>query len=268
VASPIASPVEEASPTPTTASATPNPEQAMATVTATYKSFKDVTLKAAHMSESDFRNLIVRPAIAREKVAAALDAQVGQSTEQVHAAHILVGTKDLADQIYQQVTQPGANFEQIAKDQSEDSTTVPNGGDLGWIAKGEMVPAFESVVFSTPPGQISQPFQTQYGWHIVKVYEKDPNRAMTDAQITAVQTQVLQEWVQTNRSAMKITTEAAPTPTPAVETFQPPADAPPTPTATVEPAASPVEEASPVAASPVASPVASPIASPVATPAA
>ncbi|MBN9012212.1 MAG: peptidyl-prolyl cis-trans isomerase, partial [Rhizobiales bacterium] len=143
---------------------------------------------------------------------------------------------------------------------------APNGGALGWIAKGEMVPAFESVVFSTPPGQISQPFQTQYGWHIVKVYAKDPNRAMTSEQITAVQTQVLQEWVQTNRSGMKITSEAVPTPTPAVETFQPPADAPPTPTATVEPAASPV--ASPVAASPIASPVVSPIASPAASPAA
>ena len=149
-----------------------SPRQAQATVTATYSSFKIVSFKTAHMSESDFRRLIVKPAIAREKVKAALDNQIGQSAEQVHAAHILVGTKDLAETIYQQLQQPGANFEQIAKDQSEDATTAPNGGDLGWVAKGEMVPDFERVAFATAPGQISQPFQTKYGWHIVKSLRK------------------------------------------------------------------------------------------------
>jgi PPIC-type peptidyl-prolyl cis-trans isomerase-like protein len=257
VGSPAASPV--ASETPTVGAATPNPEEAQSTVTATYKSFKDVSLKTAHMSESDFRRLIVKPAIAREKVKAALDDQIGQSGEQEHVAHILVDTKDLAESIYQQLQQPGANFEQIAKDQSEDSTTAPNGGDLGWVAKGEMVPEFEQVAFATAPGQISQPFQTKYGWHIVKVYEKDPNRPMTAAQLTAVQAQALTTWVAQQKASMKITSEAVPTATPATTTFSPPADAPPTPTATVE-AASPVAgEASPVA-SPVASPAASPAA--------
>lgn len=255
-ATPAASPQAAGSQTATASAATPNPEQAQATVTATYKSFKNVTLKTAHMSDSDFKRLIVRPAVAREKVTAAIDAQVGQSAEQIHAAHILVGTKDLADTVYKQVTQPGANFEQIAKDQSEDATTAPNGGDLGWIAKGEMIPAFESVAFATAPGQISQPFQTRYGWHIVKVYQKVPNRAMTAAQLAEVQKQTLDAWVASNRSAMKITSEAVPTPTPAVETFAPPAGAPPTPAATVQPAASP-------GASPVASPAGSPVATPI-----
>ena len=231
-----------------------------------------LSLKTAHMSESDFRRLIVKPAIAREKVKAALDDQIGQSTEQVHAAHILVDTKDLADSIYQQLQQPGANFEQIAKDQSEDATTAPNGGDLGWVAKGEMVPDFEQVAFATEPGQISQPFQTKYGWHIVKIYEKDPNRPMTAAQLTDVQAQALTTWVDQQKASMKITSEAVPTATPATSTFSPPADAPPTPTATTEaaspvageasPIASPVTPASPSAASPVAGPAASPVASP------
>ena len=273
VGSPAASPVAAGSVTPTAAPATPDPAQAMATVTATYKSFKNVTLKTAHMSESDFRRLIVKPAIAREKVKAALNNQVGQSGEQVRVAHILVDTKDLADKIYAQTQQPGANFEQIAKDQSVDPTTAPNGGALGWVAKGEMVPEFEKVAFSTEPGQISQPFRTKYGWHIVKVYEKDPNRPMTAAQLTSVQSQTLTNWIAVQKASMKITSEAVATATPATSTFSPPADAPPTPTATVAAAASPVAspvsnpEASPVAASPVAaSPAASPIASPAASP--
>ncbi len=278
VGSPVASPVADASATATVAPATPNPKQAQATVTATYKSFKDVSLKTAHMSESDFRRLIVMPALAREKVKAALDDKIGQSGEQVHAGHILVGTKDLADTIYQQLQQPGANFEQIAKDQSEDATTAPNGGDLGWIAKGQMVPEFEAVAFATDTGQISKPFQTKYGWHIVKIYAKDPNRAMTTDQLTAVQTQTLTTWVATEKASMKISSEAVPTATPATSTFSPPVGAPPTPTATTEAAASPVaEETSPVASpavrdeaspvtgagTPIASPVGSPSASPV-----
>jgi len=256
IGSPGASPVIVTD-TPTISAATPNPEQAQATVSATYKSFKDVSLKTAHMSESDFRRLIVMPAIARDKVKAAINDQVGQSGSQVHAAHILVDTKDLANKIYQQLQKPGANFEQIAKDQSEDATTAPTGGDLGWIAKGEMVAAFENVAFSTATGQMSAPFQTKYGWHIVKIYAADPNRAMTANQLTAVQTQTLTEWVAAQKTGMKIMSEAVPTATPATSKFSPPAGAPPTPTATVAPAASPVaNEASPVvAASPAASPV-------------
>ena len=151
-----------------------------------------------------------------------------------------------------------------------------------------MDPAFDQVAFATDPGQISKPFQTKYGWHIVKVYAKDPNRPMTDAQLSAVQSNALDAWVASNRATMKISSEAVATATPAVAQFAPPADAPPTPTATVETAASPVASpvteaspvtgASPVAASPEAvvspsaaptspaSPAANPAASPMASP--
>ena len=251
---PVASPVTTE--TPAASASTPNPDEAEATVTATYKSFKDVSLKTAHMSENDFRRLIVKPAIARERVKAALDDQIGQSGEQVRVSHILVDTKDLAASIYQQLQQPGADFAQIARDQSEDSTTAPNGGELGWVAKGEMVPEFEAVAFQTEPSQISQPFQTKYGWHIIKVDAKEANRPMTTAQLTEVQKETLANWVASEKAAMKVTSEAVPTATPSTATFSPPADAPPTPTATVAPEASPIGgEASPVASPAATEPI-------------
>lgn len=209
------------------------------------------------MTKADFIRLIVRPAIAKQRIDDKLTADIGQSAEQVHAAHILVDTKDLADAIYQQVTQPGADFEQAAKDQSIDSSTAPNGGDLGWFTRGQMVDAFDQTAFSTQAGQISQPVQTEFGWHIIKVYDHQQNRAMTDDQISSLKQSTIKKWLDGKKAAMKIRSDVKPTATASgPQNFVPPPGAPPTPTATSEvPVASPpaIEEpASPAAASPVA----------------
>ena len=274
-ASPVGSP--EASPVASvteTVQPTPNQTQAVQTAEAGFKSYKDTVFDLTHMSDDDYVRLIVKPALARQQVEDALLKDVGQTAPQVHAEHILVDTKDLADQIYAEL-QAGANFEETAKEQSNDTATAENGGDLGWFTKGQMVKEFEDVAFSLQPGQISQPFQTQYGWHIVKVLETDPDRAMTDQQLTQYRDAIVKNWVDGQKADMNIKSKVVPTPTPAVQSFVPPPDAPALPTATIEaasPEASPVEEASPVVAgspvsgSPVASPAGgSPVASPVVT---
>jgi parvulin-like peptidyl-prolyl isomerase len=276
-ASPAGSPVSPATPigeaSPTTEPATPNPTEAIQTAEANYGNYRDAVFGVAHLSRSDYANLIARPAVARQKIEDQLLKDVGQTAPQVHAAHILVDTKDLADSIYAQL-QAGANFEQTAKEQSNDTATAENGGDLGWFARGQMVKPFEDVAFSLQPGQISQPFQTQYGWHILKVYETDPDRALTDQQLQQYKDSIVSRWLDDRKAAMKISSKVEPTPTPAVSSFVPPPDAPPLPTETPtsEPQASPVaspvdsdQQATPIA-SPIASPVGSPVASPVASP--
>jgi len=279
VASPGASPVEQASPfgSPEAASPvatesvapTPNPTQAIETATAGYGTYKDNVFDVTHMSDSDYRRLMVRPALARQKVSDVLLKDVGQSAPQVHAQHILVDTKDLADSIYQQIL-AGADFAETAKQQSNDTGTAENGGDLGWFTHGQMVDEFDQVAFSLQPGQISEPFQTQYGWHIVKVLETDPNRAMTDQQLTQYRDSIVQDWVDAQKASMRIKSKVEPTPTPAVSSFVPPPDAPPLPTAAPSEMASPIAAASPVGdASPIgeASPVGSPVGPPIASPA-
>ena len=91
--------------------------------------------------------------------------------EEVHAAHILMETKEQADAIYQQL-KSGADFTQLAKEKSIDPSAKNNGGDLGFFSRGKMIPEFQDVAFKLKPGEISRPVQTQYGWHVIKLMEK------------------------------------------------------------------------------------------------
>jgi parvulin-like peptidyl-prolyl isomerase len=257
-ASPIASP--EASPT-QAISPTPNPDQAMQTAQAGFDSYSDSVLDQAHMSRSDYYRLIARPQVARERVRDSLTADIGQTADQVHAEHILVATEELANQIFQDVTTGGQNFEDVAREKSTDTSTAPNGGDLGWFTRGVMVSAFEDAAFSTGSGQIHAPVQTQFGWHIIKVLESQSNRALTDEQISQLQDSTVNKWLDQRKTDLKVESAVDPTPTPATQTFVPPVDAPLPPTATLE--ASP--QASPVAVG-ASSPVASPVSETGATP--
>jgi peptidyl-prolyl cis-trans isomerase D len=84
------------------------------------------------------------------------------------------------DALYTQL-EGGAEFEQLAKDNSEDASNAPKGGDLDWFGKDRMVPEFTEVAFATEPGKYSKPFRTQYGWHIVKVDEKKEGKTVEEA---------------------------------------------------------------------------------------
>jgi peptidyl-prolyl cis-trans isomerase D len=107
-----------------------------------------------------------------------------QVPNRVHPEHILlmtVGnktdaeieeTKKKAEDILKQARK-GAKFEDLAKKFSEDPGSKEKGGDLGWITQGQTVAEFEKTAFSLNPGQISDLVKTQYGFHIIKVLEKE-----------------------------------------------------------------------------------------------
>ncbi|HEU5046475.1 MAG TPA: peptidylprolyl isomerase [Rickettsiales bacterium] len=88
--------------------------------------------------------------------------------EEVHALHILVKTKEEAEALEKKLKK-GANFEELAKKNSTDPSSVNNGGDLGWFTKDKMVPEFSQAAFSLKPGQVSDPIKSDFGWHIIKV---------------------------------------------------------------------------------------------------
>lgn len=213
--------------------ATPNAEEARATAEAGYQQFRDSLFDDAHLSRADYERLIARPRAARAKVESELAAQVGQSAEQVHAAHILVETRDLAQEIFTRVTEGGTDFGQVAGEQSTDDATAANGGDLGWFAREEMVQPFSDAAFALTPGEISEPVETPFGWHIVRVLEHDPDRALTDQQIDAIESARTERWLADRKAEMSISSDIEPTP--AAASFQPPAEAPPAPTPAVAP---------------------------------
>lgn len=100
---------------------------------------------------------------------------------QVRARHILrlfprkklisdaekAAVKAKIDSIYELV-KAGGNFEELAKEFSEDPGSARRGGDLGYFSRGRMVPEFENVSFKLANGEYSEPFETSYGWHIVQ----------------------------------------------------------------------------------------------------
>ncbi|MFA7614088.1 MAG: peptidylprolyl isomerase, partial [Candidatus Caldatribacteriota bacterium] len=95
--------------------------------------------------------------------------------EEVKARHILIRGDDdnalkRAEKIRSSLT--AKNFVQIAKKETEDETGKDNGGDLGWFAKGRMVPEFEEEAFKLKKGQISSPVKTPFGYHLILVEDK------------------------------------------------------------------------------------------------
>jgi len=78
-----------------------------------------------------------------------------------------------AESVYKDLT-TGGDFEKLAKRISEDSGSAVQGGDLGWSRRGQMVPAFDEMMFLLPPGQISPIVETQFGYHIIRVDRVQP----------------------------------------------------------------------------------------------
>lgn len=103
-----------------------------------------------------------------------------QLVEQTHVSHILIETSAIMsdeqavaklNKIRNRIQQ-GADFAQEAKENSDDIGSMLKGGDMGWTSPGMFVPAFEEVMAKTNIGAISEPFHSQFGWHILKVVDR------------------------------------------------------------------------------------------------
>ena len=93
------------------------------------------------------------------------------ANHEVNASHILVKTEEEAIEIRKQLLK-GASFEEMARKYSICPSGASNGGNLGFFGKGIMVPEFEKAAFALSVGEISQPVQTQFGYHIIKIIDK------------------------------------------------------------------------------------------------
>ncbi|WP_209598958.1 peptidylprolyl isomerase [Ruegeria sp. HKCCSP351] len=112
-----------------------------------------------------------------EAIQAAYDAQYNDfaGEDEFEASHILVETEEQANDLKAQLDD-GADFAELARAHST-GPSGPNGGALGWFGKGQMVPEFETAVVALEKGQVSDPVQTQFGWHVVKLNDKRKTEA-------------------------------------------------------------------------------------------
>jgi peptidyl-prolyl cis-trans isomerase D len=111
------------------------------------------------------------------------DIQQYQVPNRVHVQHVLLMTVGKTDAEVEEIRQKaedvlkqarkGAKFDELAKRYSEDPGTKDKGGDLGFITQGQTVPEFEKTAFTLPKGSISDLVKTQYGFHIIKVLDKE-----------------------------------------------------------------------------------------------
>jgi peptidyl-prolyl cis-trans isomerase C len=142
----------------------------MPSVTRRVNAARDRVLASAFMEER------IDEAVTPETVERLYNAQsdVTRLGDEVRASHIVVETGEQADEILALI-KGGADFAELARERSIDKSTAAYGGDLGWFTRAMMTPALSKAAFSTRTGEVAAPFQTEFGWHILKVAGRRPS---------------------------------------------------------------------------------------------
>jgi len=127
-----------------------------------------------------------------------------QQGESVRASHILVSVASGADDAAREAARTkaadllaqirgGADFATLAREHSNDPGSAANGGDLGFFQQGQMVGPFNDAAFTLEPGTVSDLVETEYGYHIIKVAEKQPGRTIALDEVRPQVEQYLQQ---------------------------------------------------------------------------
>ena len=133
-------------------------------------------------------NLLVENLVASEVTEDSIEAmyreQVAllQANDEVSVAHILVETEEEALNVYEAI-EGGATFESMVTAHSTDTTTRMENGDLGYVAPNDLEEPFPVVIANTAVGEVSEPFQSASGWHIVKVKDRRTSPPKTRAEM-------------------------------------------------------------------------------------
>lgn len=107
----------------------------------------------------------------RQKLYDAVTADLPHAQDRIWARHILVATEEEAKAVIERLNN-GEDFSALAAELSQDTGSGARGGDLGWFGKGAMVAPFEEAAYNLKVGEISQPVQSSFGWHIIQVIDR------------------------------------------------------------------------------------------------
>jgi parvulin-like peptidyl-prolyl isomerase len=157
-------------------------------------------LRMNNMTEEELRAM-QRAQLLASKVIAVVSATVPTVAEQVHARHIFTVDQAKGQALLERLKK-GENFAALAQQESEDTSTAANGGDLGWFPRN--VALMPSVVvetaFALPVGEISQLVQSEAGYHIIKVEARENNRPLAPEMLLYAQQSAFQAWLAERRA--------------------------------------------------------------------
>tara|TARA_R110000868_G_scaffold59536_5_gene182616 strand:- start:2734 stop:3717 length:984 start_codon:yes stop_codon:yes gene_type:complete len=133
-------------------------------------------------------NLLVEDLVAREVTDARIDkmyaeqVSLQQSNDEVAIAHILFDTQEEAQTVYEDIL-AGASFESMARAHSRDTATRMENGNLGYVSPNDEPDPFPVMIADTQEGEVSKPFQSADGWHILKVKDRRTRAPKTREQM-------------------------------------------------------------------------------------
>jgi len=156
-----------------------------------YQNYMDV-LSNEGIKEQTFRDM-VRMFLVRKELMNVLSADLPRAQEQIWVRHILVEDELTALEVTDKLTD-GQDFVILAAEYSTDESNKDNGGDLGWFSRGMMVLPFEEAAFALEVGEISDPVQTDFGWHILQSLGKE-QLPIEEAAFENMRNQAFTEWL-------------------------------------------------------------------------
>jgi parvulin-like peptidyl-prolyl isomerase len=159
------------------------------------------SLAATGTTYDDFRQMLLDQLLS-EAVYSSVTASIESVAEQVHARHILLPTREMAEEVLARL-QAGEDFAYLAREYSEDISSRETGGDMGFFPRGVMPAEVEEVAFGLEVGELSGIVESQFGFHVLQVLERDEREIAVEV-FESLRQQTFMQWLEDQRAGATI----------------------------------------------------------------
>jgi parvulin-like peptidyl-prolyl isomerase len=171
------------------------------TLKTSYTNWLKTLADTTGLDETQYRQ-IIQATVLKEKLQKAIGDETPKVAEQARARHILVETEEEAKQVIERLNK-GEDFATLAEELSKDTGSAAQGGDLGFVPRGRFVEVVDEAVFTLPIGQVSEPIESDFGWHVIEVLERE-ERELSPLDYQNQQRQAYSDWLTEARTAANV----------------------------------------------------------------
>lgn len=203
----VLTPTDSITPTATPANTpTPAPTPTLVvldenTLKTNYTNWLTTLANATGLDETQYRQ-IIGATVLKDKLQKAIGDETPKMAEQARARHILVETEEEAKAVIERLDK-GEDFAVLAEELSTDTGSGAQGGDLGFVPRGRFVEVVDEAVFTLPIGEISEPIQSDFGWHVIEVLERE-ERELSPTDYRTAQRQAYNDWLTEARAGANV----------------------------------------------------------------